>query len=143
MGFLSQIRLSSCGGRAQENRGTGTGLWRGSPSLWAGRREGESREGAARKASSCSFKGEMLPLLILIRQSPEGRKFWGQAIQLSSRSVLPRVRTCTAHDQRAFPWDFPRDQLGHHVPHMLSPVSSLRAGFLGINYSHSKADAFS
>ena len=77
MGFLSQIRLSSWGGRAQENRGTGTGLWRGSPSLWAGRRDGESREGAARKASSCSFKGEMLPLLILIRQSPEGRKFWG------------------------------------------------------------------
>ena len=67
----------------------------------------------------------------------------GQAIRLSSRSVLPRVRTCTAHDQRAFPWDFAQDQLGHHVPHMLSSVASLRAGFLGINYSHSKADAFS
>ena len=38
---------------------------------------GGEQGGVARKASSCSFKGEMLPLLILIRQSPEGRKSWG------------------------------------------------------------------
>lgn len=37
----------------------------------AGAEEGRAGRGAARKASSCSFKGEMLPLLILIRQSPK------------------------------------------------------------------------
>lgn len=44
-----------------EPQALGCGGPGGSPSLWAGQREGERREGMAREASSWSFKGERLP----------------------------------------------------------------------------------